>query len=315
MQQGIAGKAARSLASSWSRFSSTLTASGREDGLSDTYEERVAALKLAQQRTKEKSLAERMGVEAAKDASDPKSKRMLERALQEELTAQQLLELPNQLFYVLHEDEDAERRAALQSPDPVTRYQALMAPLTYPSVPAVDDGGEDEWVGLLHEEGKPVSESGWWRPDADTVYSKPIEAEDLVPVQLRDPVKARLMEKLRQSSAQADVRYCSKRRTVDNVPVDYKNVNLLMRFVKDNGTILHRKYTKAPRKLQRKIARCIRTARHMGLMPFESKFPEWYQKGMEDPDWATSLGGEHDDVEGELDLTPEELAEMEALDV
>ncbi|MER3413862.1 MAG: 30S ribosomal protein S18 [Armatimonadota bacterium] len=50
--------------------------------------------------------------------------------------------------------------------------------------------------------------------------------------------------------------------------VDYKDVAVLKRFINDEGKILGRRHTGATAKEQRMIARAIRRAREMALLPF-----------------------------------------------
>ncbi len=50
--------------------------------------------------------------------------------------------------------------------------------------------------------------------------------------------------------------------------VDYKDVDLLSRFVSDRGRILPRRVTGTYAKNQRKVTQAIKRARFMGLLPF-----------------------------------------------
>lgn len=65
-----------------------------------------------------------------------------------------------------------------------------------------------------------------------------------------------------------------KRRRVDFLAanhieyVDYKDTNLLGRFVSDRGKILPRRVTGTYAKNQRKITTAIKRARFMGLLPY-----------------------------------------------
>jgi small subunit ribosomal protein S18 len=52
--------------------------------------------------------------------------------------------------------------------------------------------------------------------------------------------------------------------------VDYKNVNLLRRYVSDRGKIRNRRMTGACRKHQRQIALAIKRAREMALLPYSA---------------------------------------------
>ena len=49
--------------------------------------------------------------------------------------------------------------------------------------------------------------------------------------------------------------------------VDYKNVELLQRFVMPDGKIMPRSVTGTSAKYQRQLARAIKNARFMGLLP------------------------------------------------
>ncbi|MBI3019903.1 MAG: 30S ribosomal protein S18 [Parcubacteria group bacterium] len=53
--------------------------------------------------------------------------------------------------------------------------------------------------------------------------------------------------------------------------IDYKDVEMLKKFLDPYSRILPRKDTKISAKNQRKIAQAIRRARFMGLLPFLSK--------------------------------------------
>lgn len=50
--------------------------------------------------------------------------------------------------------------------------------------------------------------------------------------------------------------------------IDYKDVDLLSRFVSDRGRILPRRVTGTYAKNQRKLTKSIKRARFMGLLPF-----------------------------------------------
>ena len=53
--------------------------------------------------------------------------------------------------------------------------------------------------------------------------------------------------------------------------VDYKNANLLRRFVSDRGRIDTRRRTSACAKHQRAISRAIKRARHLALIPYTAE--------------------------------------------
>lgn len=65
-----------------------------------------------------------------------------------------------------------------------------------------------------------------------------------------------------------------RRRKVDFIAanhieyIDYKDIDLLKRFVSERGKILPRRVTGTSAKNQRKLTIAIKRARIMGLMPF-----------------------------------------------
>ena len=65
-----------------------------------------------------------------------------------------------------------------------------------------------------------------------------------------------------------------RRRKVDYIAanhidyVDYKDVDLLKRFISERGKILPRRVTGTSAKNQSKVANAIKRARIMGLLPF-----------------------------------------------
>jgi small subunit ribosomal protein S18 len=52
---------------------------------------------------------------------------------------------------------------------------------------------------------------------------------------------------------------------------DYKNVDILKRFLSETGKILPRRRTGLNAQDQRKLARTIKRARHLGLLPYVEK--------------------------------------------
>ena len=51
-------------------------------------------------------------------------------------------------------------------------------------------------------------------------------------------------------------------------PIDYKDIELLRKFITERGKILPRRLTGTSLKYQRKLAQAIKRARHLGLMPY-----------------------------------------------
>lgn len=50
--------------------------------------------------------------------------------------------------------------------------------------------------------------------------------------------------------------------------IDYKDPEFLLKFVNEQGKILPRRLTGTSLKYQRKVARAIKRARHIALMPY-----------------------------------------------
>ncbi|MFO7978852.1 MAG: 30S ribosomal protein S18 [Bacteroidales bacterium] len=50
--------------------------------------------------------------------------------------------------------------------------------------------------------------------------------------------------------------------------IDYKDANFLLKFVNEQGKILPRRLTGTSVKFQRRVAKAIKRARHLALMPY-----------------------------------------------
>lgn len=75
------------------------------------------------------------------------------------------------------------------------------------------------------------------------------------------------MENRRKRNFRPRKKYCYF--TANNVEyIDYKDVELLKKFISDKGKILPRRATGTSAKYQRELATAIKRARHMGLLPF-----------------------------------------------
>ena len=60
-----------------------------------------------------------------------------------------------------------------------------------------------------------------------------------------------------------------RRRVIDDTtPVDWKNAEWLRRFMSENGRILPRRTTGNSQHRQREVARAIKRARQIALLPF-----------------------------------------------
>ncbi|MFZ5820418.1 MAG: 30S ribosomal protein S18 [Chloroflexota bacterium] len=64
--------------------------------------------------------------------------------------------------------------------------------------------------------------------------------------------------------------FCSDKELV----IDYKKVDLLKRYITDDGKIRPRRQTGACAKHQREVAAAIKRARHIALLPFTGKYWE-----------------------------------------
>ncbi|WP_200304486.1 30S ribosomal protein S18 [Streptomyces adelaidensis] len=53
--------------------------------------------------------------------------------------------------------------------------------------------------------------------------------------------------------------------------VDYKDTELLRRFISDRGKIRSRRVTRVTAQQQRQLARAIKNAREMALLPYASR--------------------------------------------
>ncbi len=53
--------------------------------------------------------------------------------------------------------------------------------------------------------------------------------------------------------------------------IDYKDVDILKRFINPSGKIMSRRRTGVTAKNQRKLAEAIKNARFLGLLPFVAK--------------------------------------------
>jgi small subunit ribosomal protein S18 len=61
--------------------------------------------------------------------------------------------------------------------------------------------------------------------------------------------------------------FCTDQTTV----IDYKQVDLLRRFITEDGKIRPRRQTGTCARHQRALARAIKRARHLALLPFTSE--------------------------------------------
>ncbi len=50
--------------------------------------------------------------------------------------------------------------------------------------------------------------------------------------------------------------------------VDYKDIELLKRYLNEQGKIMPRRITGVPQKFQRRLTRAVKRARHLAMLPF-----------------------------------------------
>ena len=82
-------------------------------------------------------------------------------------------------------------------------------------------------------------------------------------------MKPRSKDKTQEKSHFAK-RKVSPLKGVDPKLINYKNPDLLSKFTSDGGRTLSRRITNAPAKYQRKIAKQIKLARDLAIMPYVS---------------------------------------------
>lgn len=58
----------------------------------------------------------------------------------------------------------------------------------------------------------------------------------------------------------------------DATLIDYKNVEFLQQFLSDSGKICPRRQTGVSAHQQRRLARAVKRARHMALLPFTEAY-------------------------------------------
>lgn len=84
------------------------------------------------------------------------------------------------------------------------------------------------------------------------------------------------MEKAQESAGAGRKVFFRRKKTCPltgpNAPkIDYKDIKLLSRFVSERGKILPSRITSVSHKKQRVLARAIKRARNLALLPFVTK--------------------------------------------
>nr|ARW63730.1 ribosomal protein S18 [Chondria sp. (in: red algae)] len=60
-------------------------------------------------------------------------------------------------------------------------------------------------------------------------------------------------------------------KTLDNENIDYKDIDLLRKFINEQGKILSRRSTGLSTKQQKKVTKSIKRSRILALLPFLKK--------------------------------------------
>ena len=100
--------------------------------------------------------------------------------------------------------------------------------------------------------------------------SPPLQATPVAPAQER--VSFNRVEgpanfnRAKQGNQRRNPRHVGNDVRIDEI--DYKNVQVLSRFVDNYGRIHNRRKTRVTAKMQRKVTRAIKRARHLALMPY-----------------------------------------------
>ncbi len=74
-------------------------------------------------------------------------------------------------------------------------------------------------------------------------------------------------KKLKRVFKKKECQFCKD----PSIVIDYKDVNLLRRYINEKGKILTRRSSGACAKHQRKIANAIKNARILALLPFVNR--------------------------------------------
>ena len=93
--------------------------------------------------------------------------------------------------------------------------------------------------------------------------SERVEAEPVVINRVEGPAN---FNRAKQGNQRRNPRHVGSDVRIDEI--NYKNVQVLSRFVDNYGRIHNRRKTRVTAKMQRKVTRAIKRARHLALMPY-----------------------------------------------
>jgi small subunit ribosomal protein S18 len=98
--------------------------------------------------------------------------------------------------------------------------------------------------------------------------------------QRRRPVRRRDRKGAIGSTRRKPCPYCREK----IAQVDYKDISMLRRFVSERGKIRSRRITGACRRHQSQIARAVKRARELALLPYVAEATERGERGGRDRD-------------------------------
>jgi small subunit ribosomal protein S18 len=103
--------------------------------------------------------------------------------------------------------------------------------------------------------------------------------------------------------------------TTENIDwIDYKDVNLLRRFMSERAKIRARRVTGNSQQQQVAVARAIRVAREMALLPYSVRQVTQRSKGRRDRDRDRDSDGEREMRAPEEETVVVEVEELEGVD-
>ena len=112
------------------------------------------------------------------------------------------------------------------------------------------------------DDGTPAAEESAPQAEAEAATAPPAE-ERTSPKRVEGPAN---FNRAKQGNQRRNPRHVGSDVRIDEI--NYKNVQVLSRFVDNYGRIFNRRKTRVTAKMQRKVTRAVKRARHLALMPF-----------------------------------------------
>ena len=112
------------------------------------------------------------------------------------------------------------------------------------------------------DDGTPTAEESAPQAEAEAATAPPAE-ERTSPKRVEGPAN---FNRAKQGNQRRNPRHVGSDVRIDEI--NYKNVQVLSRFVDNYGRIFNRRKTRVTAKMQRKVTRAVKRARHLALMPF-----------------------------------------------